>query len=418
MASIKKYATAKGERWRVQYRTPDQRVTQQRGFKTKKEAEDFAATVHVSKMRGEYIDPSAARITVGDLGSEWLGRRTHLKPSTRRTEEIAWRVQVQPRWGKVKLADIKHSGIQSWVSNMGREILDADGNVTKRASGATVVIRAFGVLATILDEAVKDRRLVTNPARGVKLPRKSKGEHSYLTDEQVWELANQAGPDKGVIVLVLAYCGLRWGELAGLHVADVDILRRRIHVRRNAVALGGGDVAVGTPKTHERRTVPLPRFLIEPLAAACRGKGRDDIVFPATRGGGYAKPPGASTWFSGAVSRCVEAADAARGEERGLHPECDPVTAVFPRITPHDLRHTAASLAVSAGANVKAVQKMLGHASAAMTLDTYADLFDRDADAVADAHDQRLPGIVFAPNVAKMQPKAEGGGPNRLTISS
>jgi integrase len=59
-------------------------------------------------------------------------------------------------------------------------------------------------------------------------------------------------------------------------------------------------------------------------------------------------------------------------------------------VTPHDLRHTAASLAVSAGANVKAVQRMLGHASAAMTLDVYADLFDDDLEAVATAlHDAR-----------------------------
>ena len=56
-------------------------------------------------------------------------------------------------------------------------------------------------------------------------------------------------------------------------------------------------------------------------------------------------------------------------------------------MTVHDLRHTAASLAVSAGANVKAVQRMLGHASAAMTLDVYADLFDDDLDAVAQALD-------------------------------
>ena len=56
-------------------------------------------------------------------------------------------------------------------------------------------------------------------------------------------------------------------------------------------------------------------------------------------------------------------------------------------LTPHDLRHTAASLAVAAGANVKAVQRMLGHASAAMTLDTYADLFDDDLDAVSAALD-------------------------------
>ncbi len=92
---------------------------------------------------------------------------------------------------------------------MGREILDGHGNVVKRAAGATTIARAFGILAAILDEAVADRRLMANPARGVKLPRKPKREHQYLTDEQVFELARQAGPDKAVIVGVLAYAGLR-----------------------------------------------------------------------------------------------------------------------------------------------------------------------------------------------------------------
>lgn len=366
-------------------------------------AEDFAATVHVSKMRGEYIDPADARVTVGDLGPGWLARRTHLKPSSRHVEQIAWRVHVEPRWGAVKLADIKHSAVKSWLADMGREVTDADGEVIERGSGPVSVRRAFDVLAKILDEAVRDRRLLTNPARGVKLPPKVKREHPYLADDQVASLATEAGPGKAVVVLLLAYCGLRWGELAGLHVADVDTLRRRIHVRRNAVNVGGA-IEVGTPKTHERRTIPLPRFLVEPMAAACRSKSRDGIVFPAA-GGGYAKSPGAKTWFDGAVTRCITAADKARAAEREAQPNRDPVTPEFPRITPHDLRHTAASLAVSAGANVKAVQKMLGHASAVMTLDTYADLFDRDAEAVADAHDERLAGslaAVFAPNVVSM----------------
>ena len=65
--------------------------------------------------------------------------------------------------------------------------------------------------------------------------------------------------------------------------------------------------------------------------------------------------------------------------------KCQKADETFPTITPHDLRHTAASLAVSAGANVKAVQRMLGHAKASMTLDVYADLFDDDLDVVADA---------------------------------
>ena len=66
----------------------------------------------------------------------------------------------------------------------------------------------------------------------------------------------------------------------------------------------------------------------------------------------------------------------------------------IPRVTLHDLRHTAASLAVSAGANVKAVQRMLGHASAAMTLDVYADRFDDDLDAVAEALNQAVSAAV------------------------
>jgi integrase len=68
----------------------------------------------------------------------------------------------------------------------------------------------------------------------------------------------------------------------------------------------------------------------------------------------------------------------------------------FPRVTPHDLRHTAASLAVQAGAHVKAVQRMLGHSSAAVTLDVCADLFEDDLDAVASALDEakRLSSVV------------------------
>jgi len=88
--------------------------------------------------------------------------------------------------------------------------------------------------------------------------------------------------------------------------------------------------------------------------------------------GGYLAPPGTESWREGAVGRCQRA---------------DPT---FPRVTAHALRHTAASLAISAGANVKVVQRMLGHASAAMTLDVYADLFDDDLTGVADRLDETV----------------------------
>jgi integrase len=72
--------------------------------------------------------------------------------------------------------------------------------------------------------------------------------------------------------------------------------------------------------------------------------------------------------------------------------KCQKTDDSFPSITPHDLRHTAASLAISAGANVKALQRMLGHAKASMTLDVYADLFDEDLDGVADRLDAAIRG--------------------------
>jgi integrase len=74
----------------------------------------------------------------------------------------------------------------------------------------------------------------------------------------------------------------------------------------------------------------------------------------------------------------------------GAVEKCGKADETFPDITPHDLRHTAASLAISAGANVKAVQRMLGHAKASMTLDVYADLFDDDLDVVADRLDSAI----------------------------
>jgi integrase len=126
----------------------------------------------------------------------------------------------------------------------------------------------------------------------------------------------------------------------------------------------GSEIFVGTTKTHKQRTVPLPEFLLPYLARQCENKDREELLFPRDDGRHLKRPHPDSGWFAKAVAKSG-----------------------VPRVTPHDLRHTAASLAVSAGANVKAVQRMLGHASAAMTLDIYAELFG-DLEAVATALDR------------------------------
>lgn len=166
-----------------------------------------------------------------------------------------------------------------------------------------------------------------------------------------------------MLILVLGFCGLRWGEVAALRVKRVDLLRKRLTVAESVTEVSGR-LVWGTPKSHQSRQVPIPRSVADLLFEVMAGKAADDLVFTTWHG----KPLRNLTFRRDVFD--LAAADA------NLH-----------HLTPHELRHTAASLAVSAGANVKAVQKMLGHSSAAMTLDVYSGLFDDDLDGVADRID-------------------------------
>jgi integrase len=354
MGSVYAYETKAGKKlYRILYRRPDNSQTQERGFTRRRDAELRLAEVEIGKAKGEYVNPADARETVASVALGWLTARERvMKPSSYRSLKSAWDTHVAPRWGSRQIGSVKHSEVQDWVAEMARN------------RSATTVLRAYGVLAAILDVAMHDRRVSRNVARDVSLPRKVAKSKPYLTHAQVQRLADESAHP--TLVLFLAYTGLRWGEVTGLRVRHVDALRRRVSVEENAVMVGSV-IEVGTPKTHETRSVPYPEFLALPLAKLCDGKARNDLLF----GDGRLHmrlPNSRDGWFAAAVKRAQLADE-------------------MPRVTPHDLRHTAASLAISAGANVKAVQRMLGHASASMTLDTYAELFDDDLDHVATALD-------------------------------
>ena len=208
----------------------------------------------------------------------------------------------------------------------------------------------------------------------MKLPKRQHADRGYLSHAQVAALADAIERQREV-VRFLAYTGLRWGEMAALRVQDFDMLRRRVNVSRSVTECGG--LQWSTPKTHERRSVPFPAALADELAALMVGKDREALVFTDHRGNVLRNSNWRSRVFQPAVEKC-QAADCS-----------------FPSITPHDLRHTAASLAISAGANVKAVQRMLGHAKASMTLDVYADLFDEDLDDVAGRLDAAIRSAAY-----------------------
>lgn len=353
MASIGSYELADGKkRYRVYYRDPLHKSKEKSGFRRKKDAEDWMArNVTTAIADGDYVDPRGARTLIAKLGEEWIdGHRSVWKPSYTHSVETAWKVHVMPKWGDRTLGGIKHTEVQSWVSKMAKD-----------GKSASVVYRAFGILKGIYENAVKDRLINRVPTQDVNLPEKVKKPHHYLTVKQLIDLADNSGR-YGSLILTLGFCGLRWGEATGLTVSDIDFDRGRINVAKSATRVGG-TVEMGTPKNGKARQVPMPKIVRDALQTEVEGKEPGDLVFSNAEGGylrQQSAAPGNRGWFRNAL-----------------------LAAGLPPMRPHDLRHTAASIAVSAGANVKTVQRMLGHSSAAMTLDTYSDLFDTDLDNVA-----------------------------------
>ncbi|MEJ6019164.1 tyrosine-type recombinase/integrase [Corynebacterium sp. H113] len=325
------------------------------GFRTKDEAQAWAAKNTLAINSGTWVHEARGKITIGELGQRWLSMQTHLKPSTYRTTESAWRVHVKPYWGEWQISKIKPSDVQHWVSSS--------------QSGASTVRKAHDCLRQILAMAVLDGDLPTNPASGLKLPKKPKSAKTYLTIEQLQQLADEATKHKELIWL-LGTVGLRWGEASALRVRDVNVLRRRINIEHNAVTVGK-EIIIGTPKTHEKRTVAVPKYVMAMIAPLLENKNPESLLWERAVGGPLPNPS-FPDWYYGAVSRCMEKYEG------------------FPYVTPHGLRHVAAGLMVSSGASVKVVQRQLGHASAAMTLDVYADLFDGDLDEVADSMDVKI----------------------------
>lgn len=349
------------QRYMVRYRKPDGKQTKKRGFRRKVDAETFAATVEVKKMTGDYIAPSLGRVTVAELGAKWLAGQVFDKESWETRVESIWRVHIEPHWGARAVNSIDGTEVRDWIAGIDR--------------AASTVGDIHSVLVSILDDAVTQKRIPANPARGVKIPKRTPVDHVYLTHEQVAGLAAECS--KGAeIVTLLAYSGLRWGEMAALRPRDVNLRRRRIHIVRSASKVNSRTV-IGTPKTWELRSVAIPEEVADLLAPVVAAQ-RDPLGLLWSRpDGAPIRPPTTTHWFSKAVGRCIAASVP-------FDADGHPGPATFPRVTAHQLRHTAASLMIASGAHVKTIQRQLGHKSATMTLDNYGHLFDDDLDGVAD----------------------------------
>lgn len=238
-----------------------------------KAADLFLATTEVDIAQGRYLDPSLARVTVADWLDIWLKARGDLRATTRSRVENIIEKHIVPELGSIPIGNLTRLRVQEWASAL---------------PGAPATVRKIvNVLSGALRFAVEDGRLPSNPAQRLKLPKPTKTRKRYLSHNEVAALAQAIDAAKdgrqhgyGLVVLVLAYCGLRWGELSGLRICDLDLDAKnpRLTVEQTVVA-DKGFQRIEPPKDYEHRSIPIPAFLVALLRTQIAGRPADAPVF-------------------------------------------------------------------------------------------------------------------------------------------
>jgi integrase len=296
---------------------------------------------------GEWIDPLRGQVPLSVVAADWLGSRSSVKRRTRESDEAAWQNYIEPRFGNWPVASITAAEVSSWV-----------GSLVARGLAPSTATRALATLRSVLASAVADARVQHNVAAVVRKPMSGRAqrEGQVLTIDEVLALTEACKGRYPDVVPVLALTGLRWGELAGLQVGDrVSVPGPGLRLRRAVLgSSGGGSLYVDTLKNNRARTVPLVMHLVPIVGRWSERKAPDAWLFAAPEGG----PLRESNWKRSVGWAAATAAIGRRG------------------FRVHDLRHTAASVWLGAGADPKVVQRVLGHATAAMTMDLYGHMMD------------------------------------------
>ncbi|MGD9795247.1 MAG: tyrosine-type recombinase/integrase [Acidimicrobiia bacterium] len=368
MADIRKRASASGTRWDVRYRDESRRQ-RKKTFERKVDAQRFANSVETDLVRGDWIDPDRGRELFGQWADTWLDTIGDRKPKTRESYESIVSKHLRPRFGRAPIASIDYPTVLAYVAEL-------------RAAGvAPKTIRNIrDVMRLIFKLAVRSGALKSNPVEDVAVGQTQRGEMVFLEPEQIMSLAREVEqpppryrrgerqvdgyPEYGLFVRFAAFTGLRAGELVALRVKDVRMLQRRVYVHQSA-SEAYGQLQIVATKTYERRSVPIPKSLIDDLARNIAGLGQDEFVWQSPQGGPFRY----SNWMKRHFKPAVERSAA-------------PDTTRF-----HDLRHTYAAMLIGQGAHPRAIMERMGHSTITVTLDNYGHLFPKLDEALDDALD-------------------------------
>ena len=372
-----------GMRWRCRWYTIEGTTRRQhsKSFAKLTDAEAFQASMEDDVRRGRYANPNDARRKFKDVADMWLRSKNNVSEGVKARYECELRVYVNPKWADVTIGSITHDDIARWVGELSTGEYPAElrwRQSPKPLSPRSVKSIVKVVFAGVLDYAVKVRYLIENPAREVQVPKPEYKDLVFLNIHEIEALADAAEtvgrPIDGLIIRFQSYVGMRINETFALQVGDVDLKKRQIRVRRTWKN-SAKTQRLGPPKSGRPRTVAFPKFLVKPLREITKGKPETAYVFQAVKGGHIND----HNWRRRVWRQAVE--HAGLKDVEGL--------------TPHSLRHSYAAIAIKAGADVKILQRQMGHSSASLTLDIYGFLFPERLGQVADAVDaERTAAIV------------------------
>lgn len=309
----------------------------------------------------EGTEPDSSRATMDELAEEFFSLFEGLvstgerKPGTLERRKIQYRVHVQPSFGRMRVQSIRPAHVSRWLADKRRQGID--------------LASVYEIIRVLLNHAVTRGLIVESPLKRLSSPerpkRRSKNPARCLTDEECSALIRHALPGTRTLIALYAFTGLRQSEGLGLLWDDLELEEGGLHVRAQLGRKKRGEPARRVPTKSERgvREVDLLPELVKLLKlhkaeAFARGHARpEDFVFATAEG----RP----LYYRNVTRDFTTAADRAGLNRKGV-----------PKLTTHDLRHTAISRWIASGLDAVEVARQAGDTVEVVTK-TYMHEFDR-----------------------------------------
>lgn len=348
-------------------------------FARKVDAQQFLDGIAGALHSGTYIDPAAGKIKLRDWWATWQASRSDLEWSSEVRNDDRWRLHIEPALGDVPLSSIDKAMLRAYAAEL-----------TKSGMAASSVRKCVQAVGQALEVAVEDRLIPSNPAARLRGLPKSKGHSAqFCSPAEISLLVASTIEHHRALVMTGAWSGLRFGELTGLRRRNLDLMRRRITVVETMTEVRGQVIHKRYGKTGAaRRSVPIPRHLVEALTEHTAGMGADALVFPSADG-----EPIRRSNFHQRVWQPA-ATTAGLGARVPAPTEDDPKRTAWSGMRPHDLRHTAVSFWIAAGADLTQLKQWAGHESIATLVDTYGHLMPDREEPVIDALELLAAGAI------------------------